>query len=49
MIVTVSSHSSTKVICPRDGKLLCYDFHYILHLLTDILAEVYYAVDTIFH
>lgn len=40
MIFTVSFPSCTIAICPRDGKLLCYEFHYILQLLADVLAEV---------
>lgn len=49
MVFIVSFPPCTTAICPRDGTLLCYEFHYILHLLADILAEVYYVIDTILY
>lgn len=49
MVFIVSFPPCTTAICPRDGMLLCYEFHYILHLLADILAEVYYVIDTILY
>lgn len=49
MIFIISFPPCTTAIYPRDGTLLCYEFHYILHLLADILAEVYYVIDTILY
>lgn len=49
MIVTSSFPPCTIAICPRGGKLLRYEFHYILHFLAGILAEAYYAIDTILY
>lgn len=30
-------------------NVIVYEFHYILHLLADILAEVYYVIDTVLY
>lgn len=49
MIFIVSFPPCTTIIYPGDGTLVCCEFHYILHLLADILAEVYYVIDTILY